>query len=75
MKRAIRVFGGFSLILGGIALLVLPGPGILTIFAGISLIASEFVWASRISIWAKKKAAQLGPGEAARPSISEDQTG
>lgn len=32
----------------GAALLVLPGPGILVVLAGVSLLATEFDWASRL---------------------------
>lgn len=72
MKRAAKVVGGFGLIIGGIPLLVLPGPGLLTIFAGISLITSEFEWASNVSGWAKAKVARLGGSESSRPSELED---
>jgi hypothetical protein len=75
MRRLGKVTAGFGLMLGGIALLFLPGPGLVTIFAGISLVAGEFKWASNVSVWAKKKAARLTRGESPRPSDSEDQTG
>lgn len=32
----------------GVVPLVLPGPGVLTILAGLSLLATEFVWARRL---------------------------
>ena len=46
-RRGLVVFGGFVLMLGGIAMLVLPGPGLLVILAGLGLLAREFVWAER----------------------------
>jgi tellurite resistance protein TerC len=46
-KRIARIIGGFTLLLVGAALLVLPGPGWLTIFLGLALLATEFVWARR----------------------------
>ena len=46
-KRVVRVVGGFTLLLVGVALLVLPGPGWLTIFLGLALLATDFVWARR----------------------------
>lgn len=36
---------GFSLVLTGIVFLVLPGPGIPLIVAGLALLATEFAWA------------------------------
>ena len=48
MTRIARVVGGFILIIAGIAMLVLPGPGILTILGGLALIGQEFAWAQRI---------------------------
>ncbi len=48
MTRVARVVGGFILIIAGIAMLVLPGPGVLTILGGLALIGQEFAWAQRI---------------------------
>ncbi|HLF60686.1 MAG TPA: PGPGW domain-containing protein [Acidimicrobiia bacterium] len=48
MTRIARVLGGFILIIAGLAMLVLPGPGILTILGGLALIGQEFEWARRI---------------------------
>lgn len=39
--------GGAALILAGVALLVLPGPGLLVIVAGLALLATEYAWARR----------------------------
>jgi len=40
--------GGTAIVIAGVALLVLPGPGILIIVAGLSLLATEFTWARRL---------------------------
>ena len=52
MKRVIRhsrqiIVGivGFIVFAAGIALLVLPGPGILVVIVGLAILASEFDWA------------------------------
>ena len=55
-KRAGITVVGFVLIIGGIILLPLPGPGWLIIFAGLAVLASEYVWAERALDLAKKKA-------------------
>jgi uncharacterized protein (TIGR02611 family) len=44
-----------GLVLLGLFLLVLPGPGILTIVGGLALLATEFVWAANILEWMKKR--------------------
>jgi tellurite resistance protein TerC len=47
-KRVIVIIIGFTAILLGIVMLVLPGPGILTIALGLAILGSEFVWARRL---------------------------
>ena len=59
MTRIARVVGGFVLIVAGIAMLVLPGPGILTILGGLALIGQEFPWAQRILDRTKAAASRL----------------
>jgi uncharacterized protein (TIGR02611 family) len=49
---------GFAVLLAGIALLVLPGPGWLLIFIGLAILATEYVWAERLLAAAKRKAEQ-----------------
>ncbi len=39
---------GITIILIGIALLVLPGPGTVVIILGLALLGTEFVWARRL---------------------------
>jgi uncharacterized protein (TIGR02611 family) len=56
-RIGIAVVGGF-LVVAGIALLVLPGPGWLVIFLGLGILATEFVWAERLLNKAKEKAQQ-----------------
>jgi uncharacterized protein (TIGR02611 family) len=49
---------GFVLVIGGLAMLVLPGPGILVVIAGLAILATEYVWAQRALNFAKQKAEQ-----------------
>lgn len=44
-KRIIVIVVGSTLLLSGAAMLVLPGPGIVVILMGLSLLATQFVWA------------------------------
>lgn len=46
-RLAIAVIGS-TVLLFGIGLLVLPGPGILVILAGLGILAVEFAWAKRL---------------------------
>lgn len=39
---------GFTVVLIGLALLVLPGPGLLVIAVGLGMLALEFAWAERV---------------------------
>lgn len=55
-KRMAVTIAGVAVVLAGIALLVLPGPGWLVIFLGLSILATEYVWAQRLLRTAKEKA-------------------
>jgi uncharacterized protein (TIGR02611 family) len=39
---------GFTIVVVGIAMLVLPGPGLLVMAVGLAMLALEFTWAERI---------------------------
>jgi uncharacterized protein (TIGR02611 family) len=43
----LKVIAGFGLLLAGIVMLLIPGPGWLTIAAGLGLLSAEFSWARR----------------------------
>lgn len=64
MLRKIFIFiVGITILLVGLALLVLPGPGVLIIFLGVAILATEFVWAKilmkKIKHIHKKKKRQI----------------
>jgi uncharacterized protein (TIGR02611 family) len=44
---------GVAIIVVGIILLPLPGPGWVVIFAGLGVLATEYEWAARLLRWAK----------------------
>lgn len=50
---------GFTIVFVGTVLLVLPGPGILVIIAGLAILAIEFTWAERYLQAARNKASRL----------------
>jgi uncharacterized protein (TIGR02611 family) len=39
---------GFTIVLVGLAMLVLPGPGLLVMAVGFAMLALEFAWAERV---------------------------
>jgi uncharacterized protein (TIGR02611 family) len=44
---------GFAIIITGLALIPLPGPGWLIVFAGLAVLATEFAWAERLLHYAR----------------------
>jgi uncharacterized protein (TIGR02611 family) len=62
-RVAIAVMGG-TLLLVGVALLVLPGPGLVVLALGLALLSVEFAWAR---VWLKRvkqKAGEMRAGAA-----------
>lgn len=45
-RRTAVAVAGVATVAVGLVLLVLPGPGLLIVFAGLGLLATEFGWAS-----------------------------
>lgn len=48
LKRAIVAVIGFTVLLVGIAMIVLPGPAFIVIPLGLAILATEFVWAEAL---------------------------
>lgn len=55
--------GGIFLLVAGTAMLILPGPGILTIGAGLVLLAREFPWARRLVDAVRQRLPRSGDGD------------
>jgi uncharacterized protein (TIGR02611 family) len=49
---------GAAVLLAGIAMLVLPGPGWAAIFVGLAILATEFTWARIALGWARDTASR-----------------
>jgi len=47
LKTIITTVFGFTLLIIGAAMLVLPGPGLVVIAFGLVVLSAEFVWARR----------------------------
>ena len=48
LKKITVLASGTAAILGGTAMLVLPGPGLATILLGLAILGTEFAWAKRL---------------------------
>jgi tellurite resistance protein TerC len=55
IKRIIIGIVGTTVLIIGVALLVLPGPAFLVIPLGLGILATEFVWAKRLLRKVKEK--------------------
>ena len=62
LRRLVLETLGWLLVLGGIAALVLPGPGLLMLFGGLAILSQQYEWAERrmrpVEVRAKKAAAE-----------------
>jgi uncharacterized protein (TIGR02611 family) len=47
-KRLMILILGVAVLLAGVAMLALPGPGVLVIILGLVILATEFAWAERM---------------------------
>ena len=52
-KKAAVTLVGLILILAGLIMLLTPGPGLLVIILGLSVLATEYVWANHLLSRAK----------------------
>jgi tellurite resistance protein TerC len=53
VKRLIIITIGFTLLLIGITMIVLPGPAFIIIPVSLGILATEFIWAKRLMKKAK----------------------
>jgi len=59
VRRVFLIIVGFTVLLAGGVMLVTPGPGMLTVFLGLGLLAAEFVWARRLMQRIKEEGERL----------------
>ena len=58
-RRVVILLLGSSVLLVGVAMIILPGPAILVIPAGLAILATEFAWARALLHKIKDKARDL----------------
>jgi cation:H+ antiporter len=54
--RLATIVAGFALLIAGIVMMILPGPGVAAIIVGLGLLARELTWAERLLEYVKKRA-------------------
>jgi uncharacterized membrane protein YfcA len=59
--RTLVVLGGFATLAGGLALLVLPGPGIPLVVVGLGVLALEYAWAETALAKALEQSKRVRP--------------
>ncbi|HEX6401812.1 MAG TPA: PGPGW domain-containing protein [Pseudonocardiaceae bacterium] len=55
-RRILVTVAGLALCVAGVGLLILPGPGLLLLLAGLVLLANEYPWARRMTAPVRKQA-------------------
>jgi len=50
---------GIGILAGGVAMLVLPGPGLAVILLGLAVLASEYDWAARLLAELRQRATRM----------------
>jgi uncharacterized protein (TIGR02611 family) len=59
LRRATIAVVGSTVILLGLAMVVLPVPAILVIAGGLAILATEFLWARRLLVEVRARTARL----------------
>lgn len=67
VKRSVVTVVGLLIVLGGIVLMPLPGPGILLVVVGLAVLATEYAWARNLLGTAKKQAVKAQEEAVASP--------
>ena len=50
---------GISMLAGGVAMLVLPGPGLAVILLGLAVLATEYDWAARLLAGLRQRVSRM----------------
>jgi tellurite resistance protein TerC len=57
--RLIIIVSGFTVLIIGVAILVLPGPAVVFIPVGLAILATEFIWARKLLNKVKERIQRL----------------
>jgi uncharacterized protein (TIGR02611 family) len=58
-KRLVVIVIGFTVLIFGLVLIVLPGPAFLVIPLGLAILGTELIWARRLLQRMKEKTSQM----------------
>lgn len=61
-KRLVVIVIGFTALVAGIAMIVLPGPAIIVIPVGLAVLATEFIWARKLLVAVKERIERMRKG-------------
>lgn len=61
-KKLLIVVAGFTVLLIGVAMIVLPGPAIIVVPLGLGILSTEFVWAAMLLKTIKVKFQKIKEG-------------
>jgi len=61
-KRLIIIVVGFTILAAGVAMIVLPGPAVVVVPVGLTILATEFIWARKLLDTVKERVARFRKG-------------
>ena len=61
-KRLIVIVVGFTVLVAGIAMILLPGPAVVVIPIGLAILATEFIWARKLLDTVKERIERMRKG-------------
>lgn len=54
-KRLIIIVFGFTVLIAGVAMIMLPGPAVIVIPIGLTILATEYIWARKLLDMVKER--------------------
>jgi len=73
LRRAVVAVIGFTVLLIGLAMVVLPGPAVVVIPLGLAILATEFIWARRLLDKTKATIARQAGKMKKQPKVADEQ--
>jgi tellurite resistance protein TerC len=58
-RRLITIVAGFTVLIVGVAMIVLPGPAVVVIPLGLAILATEFIWARTLLTKLKERVLRM----------------
>ncbi|MFA7060383.1 MAG: PGPGW domain-containing protein [Pedobacter sp.] len=59
VRRLIIIVAGFTVLIIGVAMIVLPGPAVVVIPLGLLILATEFIWARTLLTTVKERVLRM----------------